>query len=61
MKVADAVTGNDGVWITFGVLSGIYVAMGIAATVVLRSMARRWREGEPIDLPTPYSTDASAP
>ena len=31
--------------------------MTVMATITLRSMARRWRAGEPLDLPTPYSPD----
>ena len=54
MRVADAVTHSGGVWITLVALCAIYLAMGVGAVVVLRSMARRWRDGEPIDLPTPY-------
>ena len=37
----------------------IYAAMGAAAIVVLRSMARRWRQTGEIDLPTPYTIDAT--
>ena len=55
MRVVDAVTGNEGVWVTFVVLTVVYVALGIGTALVLRSMARRWRAGEPPDLPTPYS------
>jgi cytochrome d ubiquinol oxidase subunit I len=54
MRIVDAVTHGSGVWITFVALTSVYAALGVAATLVLRSMARRWREGEPIDLPTPY-------
>jgi cytochrome d ubiquinol oxidase subunit I len=61
MRIADAVTRDGGVWVTFVVLCGVYVAMGIGAAVVLRSMARRWRAGEPLDLPTPYGPDGDAP
>jgi cytochrome d ubiquinol oxidase subunit I len=60
MRVADAVTGSDVVWITLGVLVVVYIAMGWATVVVLRSMAARWRAGEPADLPTPYDTSDRA-
>ena len=56
MRVEDAVTGNGGVWISFTVLVIVYTAMTVGAALVLRSMARRWRSGEPLDLPTPYDT-----
>lgn len=55
MKITDAVTTGGGVWISFAVLVVVYTAMGVGAVVVLRSMARRWRAGAPLDLPTPYS------
>jgi cytochrome d ubiquinol oxidase subunit I len=58
MRIAEAVTPNGGVWITCLALSAIYAALGVAAVLVLRSMARRWRDGEPLDLPTPYSPGA---
>jgi cytochrome d ubiquinol oxidase subunit I len=62
MRVVDAVTGVSGlsVWLTFAVLTSVYAALGVAAVLVLRSMARRWREGEPADLPTPYSPEELA-
>ena len=59
LRIADAVTRNAGVWITFGVLSTVYLAMGVGAAIVLLSMARRWRDGEALDLPTPYGPEAS--
>jgi cytochrome bd ubiquinol oxidase subunit I len=54
MRVEDAVTDRRGVWISLGVLVVVYTAMLTGAAFVLRSMARRWRSGETIDLPTPY-------
>jgi cytochrome bd ubiquinol oxidase subunit I len=56
MRIRDAVTDSDVVWITLAVLVVVYVAMGWATVVVLRSMAARWRAGEPADLPTPYDS-----
>jgi cytochrome d ubiquinol oxidase subunit I len=54
MRVVDAVTDSGIVWWTLGVLVVVYAAMLTGAVVVLRSMARRWRDGETVDLPTPY-------
>ena len=54
MRVEDAVTSNGGIWITLAVMIVVYSAMGIAAALVLRSMARRWRDTGVVDLPTPY-------
>jgi cytochrome d ubiquinol oxidase subunit I len=58
MRVVDAVTGAGNLWISFGVLVTVYTAMGTGAVLVLRSMARRWREGEALELPTPYGPNA---
>ena len=55
MRVADAVADNNGIWVSFAVLLVVYSAMAVGSVVVLRSMARRWRHGAPLDLPTPYS------
>jgi cytochrome d ubiquinol oxidase subunit I len=54
MRIEDAVTRSDAVWVSFVVLMVVYSAMTVGAAMVLRSMARRWRYGEPVDLPTPY-------
>jgi cytochrome d ubiquinol oxidase subunit I len=43
------------VWISLAAVIVVYTGMTIAAAVVLRSMAARWRAGDPLDLPTPYS------
>jgi cytochrome d ubiquinol oxidase subunit I len=55
MRVADAVARDNAIWASFVVLLIVYSGMVIGAIAVLRSMARRWRQGEPLDLPTPYS------
>jgi cytochrome bd ubiquinol oxidase subunit I len=60
MLVEEAVTDNGGIWISLVALVVIYGAMGVAAIVVLRSMARRWRQTGEIDLPTPYTIEAAA-
>lgn len=57
MRVEEAVTRSSGVWVTFGILAGVYAAMSLGAVLVLRTMARRWRAGEPLDLPSPYDPD----
>jgi cytochrome bd ubiquinol oxidase subunit I len=62
MRTEDAVTKADGVWITFAVVFLLYVALGAALIIVLRTMARRWREAaaEP-DAEVPYGPAAEAP
>ncbi len=43
LKVADAATTNDGVWITFIAVVILYLALAVAVVLVLRSMSRRFR------------------
>jgi cytochrome d ubiquinol oxidase subunit I len=58
MRVEEAVTRGSGVWITLLAVIVIYTAMTVGAVATLRSMARRWRAGDALDLPTPYSPAA---
>jgi cytochrome bd ubiquinol oxidase subunit I len=53
LRVRDAVTPNGGVWISLSVIVVLYTGLGTTTVIVLRSMSRRWREGE-VDLETPY-------
>lgn len=46
LRTEDAVTTASYIWITLGVLATVYAAMALAATAVLRSMSRRWRDGD---------------
>ncbi len=43
-------------WWLLGISVVVYTAMTVGAVVVLRSMARRWREGA-VDLPSPYAPE----
>jgi cytochrome bd ubiquinol oxidase subunit I len=55
MKVEDAATGNEGVWITFIVVVVIYLALATTVVLVLRSMSRRFRrQAELVDDDVPY-------
>ncbi len=54
MRTAEAVTQNSGVWISLIAIIILYASMGVVATKVIRGMARRWRESDDVDLPTPY-------
>ena len=54
MRVDEAVTSNSGIWISLAMMVVVYVGMAAAATRVLLGMARRWREDDAVDLPTPY-------
>ncbi|GAA5161906.1 cytochrome ubiquinol oxidase subunit I [Pseudonocardia eucalypti] len=57
MRTAQAAADREGLWWLLGVTVLVYAAMTVAAVVVLRSMARRWRAGE-VDLPSPYGPEA---
>jgi cytochrome bd ubiquinol oxidase subunit I len=48
-RVQQAATTNQGVWLTFLVVLGVYLGLGITTILILRSMSRRWRTGA--DLP----------
>jgi cytochrome d ubiquinol oxidase subunit I len=54
MRTEEAVTQADGVWVTFGIVFALYVALGTALIVTLRVMARRWREAGEIESDVPY-------
>jgi cytochrome bd ubiquinol oxidase subunit I len=61
MRTEDAVTKADGVWVSLGVVFVVYAALGAATIVVLRAMARRWREAEADDVEVPYGPRPEAP
>ncbi len=54
MLVEDAVTTNNGIWVTMILLIVVYASLAFLATKVIRGMTRRWRESDTVDLPTPY-------
>src|SRR3982751_6047263 len=43
MRTSDAITHANGIWITFGLILGLYVALGTTLIVTLQAMSRRWR------------------
>ena len=49
MTVEEAATENQGVWITFLAVVGIYGALGVTTILVLRGMSRRWRDRSATD------------
>ncbi|HKA83653.1 MAG TPA: cytochrome ubiquinol oxidase subunit I [Acidimicrobiales bacterium] len=55
MKVEDAATTNQGVWITFIVIVAIYLTLATTVVLVLRSMSRRFRrQAALVDSDVPY-------
>jgi cytochrome bd ubiquinol oxidase subunit I len=60
MRTKDAVTGASGIWVTFSAVLVLYALLGTATVIVLRSLARRWREAEPEPGRLPYSPPEEA-
>lgn len=54
LRTSDAVTGARGLWVSFGIVFALYVAIGVATVTLLRGMARRWREGSDSGGNVPY-------
>jgi cytochrome d ubiquinol oxidase subunit I len=55
MKVEDAATANQGVWLTFVCVAVLYVVLGVTTILVLRGMSRRFRRaGGFVESDTPY-------
>ena len=61
MRTEEAVTGASGVWVTFSAVLVLYTLLGIATVVVLRNMARRWREQGEDAVEVPYGPHDDAP
>ncbi|HEX8690669.1 MAG TPA: cytochrome ubiquinol oxidase subunit I [Solirubrobacterales bacterium] len=60
MRTEEAVTEAEGIWFVFAGVIGLYAALGATAILVLRGMARRWREqGEAGEAETPYGPSAA--
>jgi len=55
LRTADAVTHAPGIWGFFAIVVVLYAAVAMCLVLVLRRMARRWREGGPDPLPGPYA------
>jgi cytochrome d ubiquinol oxidase subunit I len=61
MRTANAVTPAQGVWYSFVAVLLLYTVVGTVAILILRAMARRWREGgSEDDEGTPYSPPVAA-
>ena len=61
MRTKDAVTQADGIWVTFGLIVGLYVVLGAVLVITLRTMARRWRHDDDAEGDVPYGPDSAAP
>jgi cytochrome d ubiquinol oxidase subunit I len=61
MKVEDAATANTGVWITFIVVTVLYLGLGVTTVLILRKMSRRFRECGVAEQDVPYGPSAPPP
>jgi cytochrome d ubiquinol oxidase subunit I len=62
MRTEEAVTDAKGIWFSFALVLILYAGLGTTAIMILRSMSRRWREGESTaDVGGPYSPSGSPP
>src|SRR4051795_5933609 len=61
MRTEDAVTEASGIWVTFIAVLVLYVILGAALIITLRTMARRWRESDEQDGGVPYGPGGGAP
>ena len=62
MKVEEAATSNEGVWVTFVVIFVLYVGVAVSLTLILRGMSRRFREaGTALEPGGPYAPSEPPP
>jgi cytochrome bd ubiquinol oxidase subunit I len=61
MRVADGATTYSGVWVTFVVILAVYAAVITATILVLRTMAKRWRQEEIDESDVPYGPRGRLP
>jgi cytochrome d ubiquinol oxidase subunit I len=57
LRTEDAVTDNGGLWFWFAGVVALYAGLAATAVLVLRRMARNWREERPTG--SPYAPDPS--
>jgi cytochrome d ubiquinol oxidase subunit I len=61
MKVEDAATANTGVWITFIVVTVLYLGLGVTTVLILRKMSKRFRERNVAEHDVPYGPSGPDP
>jgi cytochrome d ubiquinol oxidase subunit I len=54
LRVEDAATGNEGVWVTFLAVVALYLVVAVVLILVLRGMSRRFRQAELDETNVPY-------
>ena len=61
MRTEEAVTGASGIWLTFSIVLVLYALLGTATILILRRMARRWREEGVDAVQVPYEPRPGPP
>jgi cytochrome d ubiquinol oxidase subunit I len=61
MRTSDAITNASGIWIEFGAVLALYIALGTALIVTLRAMSKRWRSAGEQDVEGPYGPESGPP
>jgi cytochrome d ubiquinol oxidase subunit I len=61
LTVTQAATRNQGVWLTFAVVTALYAGLAVTLVLVLRQMSRRFAAGEEDLSGGPYSPGAGPP
>jgi cytochrome d ubiquinol oxidase subunit I len=61
LRTEDAVTDNDGLWLTFSLTLLLYAALGIGTVLALRALSRRWRRQDLEEQDVPYGPPAGEP
>jgi cytochrome d ubiquinol oxidase subunit I len=61
MRTEEAVTGASGIWLTFSIVLVLYALLGAATILILRRMARRWREEGVDAVQVPYEPRPGPP
>src|SRR5262249_26518048 len=54
MKVEDAATANTGVWVTFILVTVLYIGLGVTTVLILRKMSSRFRQRGVSEQDVPY-------
>jgi len=61
VRTSDAVTQSDGVWVSFAVVTVVYLLLGIGTVTALRAMSRRWRRQDIADETAVYGPRPGPP
>jgi len=54
MRVEDGATANTGVWLTFVVVTILYIGLAVTTVLILRKMSKRFRDHDVGEQDVPY-------